>query len=578
MKTLPNFWLTPIALAILAAPFIEACSTSEKCETTRSCADDEGETDDDEKGDGGSAAGGMGGMSSAVSCEEPLLACEGACIDPTSDDQFCGASESCSDAEAGEACGEEESCEAGVCTPVCTDAEILCDGACVDPLRDENFCGATGACLTREEAGDSCAAADGERCVQGSCFGWLSIQGELSSEAVGTVQAGLDDTGRRIAAWTSFAAPASVKASFFDPESAEWREAEVLGNALENTDLSLAVAPDGLAGLGWSYNTTNEFRGNLGYAISDGSLTFAKTLTPSRGRVSQVDVDVRNGAVGIGYFSHNLPANQVTLASIQFQREGGWDASPVETALPGFGSPTALEYELDDEANYFLLYRTVGEALHCRTDLPAVDCTDPLALDVWRSVGVRLSGDGSGVVFWGGQDASGSGLFVSRLAPNTAPTAAKRMYDIAESSLLGVNAQTGAAGESFFSVADSGAGIPDLRVAPLASSDEELSLTGIESLDTEVGESRVAMDEAGNIFVAWEQGTASGQRVYATRFDAIEKSWDEEPYEVAGKSEYDAELHDLQINEAGAAIVSGVLPGASGSRTLWYNVFEQHSP
>jgi len=54
------------------------------------------------------------------------------------------------------------------CFPACAAGEVMCDGRCIDPVRDDDYCGASGSCL-EGSAGQRCA---GEQfCVNGVCVG-----------------------------------------------------------------------------------------------------------------------------------------------------------------------------------------------------------------------------------------------------------------------------------------------------------------------------------------------------------------------------------------------------------------------
>ncbi|MDF1562486.1 MAG: hypothetical protein P1V51_05555 [Deltaproteobacteria bacterium] len=78
-------------------------------------------------------------------CAGSLLLCGDQCIDPATDERYCGASGNCLDVAMGEVCGASERCESGTCTPVgaCPAGQLLCGGFCVDPLTDRTYCGAT---------------------------------------------------------------------------------------------------------------------------------------------------------------------------------------------------------------------------------------------------------------------------------------------------------------------------------------------------------------------------------------------------------------------------------------------------
>ena len=72
--------------------------------------------------------------------------CNGQCIDPESDNRYCGATADCMGSNAGEKCASGEVCSGGTCGASCVSGQILCNGQCIDPDTDNRYCGATGDC------------------------------------------------------------------------------------------------------------------------------------------------------------------------------------------------------------------------------------------------------------------------------------------------------------------------------------------------------------------------------------------------------------------------------------------------
>lgn len=99
-------------------------------------------------------------------CNAGLVDCNGACIDPLTDTSFCGASDACDGSTAGDDCNDDEVCSGGSCQTNCTGGTVLCDGRCADPKYDPNYCGATADCAG-ESAGQICG--DDEVCDEGAC-------------------------------------------------------------------------------------------------------------------------------------------------------------------------------------------------------------------------------------------------------------------------------------------------------------------------------------------------------------------------------------------------------------------------
>ena len=99
-------------------------------------------------------------------CLPGQVLCDGACIVPTSDMYYCGATGDCFGSSRGETCQSGYSCQGGVCKQGCVAGQVLCDGACIVPGTDPNFCGASGDCLG-ENRGEVCAS--GTSCQGGVC-------------------------------------------------------------------------------------------------------------------------------------------------------------------------------------------------------------------------------------------------------------------------------------------------------------------------------------------------------------------------------------------------------------------------
>jgi len=90
-------------------------------------------------------------------CDPGLIGCGQRCIDPNTDDEFCGASDDCYGDSDGTRCAQNERCNgAGVCQQVCAAGLLLCDGNCIDPTTDGDFCGASSDCMG-QNVGQQCA-------------------------------------------------------------------------------------------------------------------------------------------------------------------------------------------------------------------------------------------------------------------------------------------------------------------------------------------------------------------------------------------------------------------------------------
>jgi Stigma-specific protein, Stig1 len=113
-----------------------------------------------------------------LTCQPGLLNCNGKCVDPTTSNQYCGASGACGAGDAGsagQACPSGEVCSAGTCGLTCQAGFIACAGSCVDPLTNNRYCGARGACGAGGSGSAGATCASGEVCSGGLCA--VSCQG-----------------------------------------------------------------------------------------------------------------------------------------------------------------------------------------------------------------------------------------------------------------------------------------------------------------------------------------------------------------------------------------------------------------
>jgi hypothetical protein len=112
----------------------------------------------------GGGGGGGGDKGPTQTCTAGQVSCDGSCIDPLMDENHCGASGTCTGADAGTACASDHFCNQGSCA--CSSSQVECGGDCIDPRSDEGHCGASGTC-TGTSAGTACAS--DHFCNQGSC-------------------------------------------------------------------------------------------------------------------------------------------------------------------------------------------------------------------------------------------------------------------------------------------------------------------------------------------------------------------------------------------------------------------------
>ncbi len=95
-----------------------------------------------------------------LNCQAGLVNCDGRCIDPLNDEGNCGAGPDCAESP-GRQCAPGEICNGnGLCVVECADGLVKCGDRCIDPLTDETYCGAGPICGL--DPGTTCAA--GELC------------------------------------------------------------------------------------------------------------------------------------------------------------------------------------------------------------------------------------------------------------------------------------------------------------------------------------------------------------------------------------------------------------------------------
>jgi len=170
---LPVLKLRTSLLGLVGAALTLGAGCSDKFEGWEDAATCSGDGDGNEP-DAEEPGEGMGGGGAEECVGECLCAssevyCADECVDPASNVEFCGAKGSCSGDDAGVSCGDTELCMEGQCVLQCAEGQIECGGACVEPLEDQNYCGASGDC-SGGNLGEVCEA--GEFCSGGVCRAW----------------------------------------------------------------------------------------------------------------------------------------------------------------------------------------------------------------------------------------------------------------------------------------------------------------------------------------------------------------------------------------------------------------------
>ena len=110
----------------------------------------------------------------AVTCATSQIDCGGLCIDPLRDNQYCGASGACGAADAGSpgtSCGPGTVCNgAGVCAVTCAPQQVECNGTCIDPSSNPVYCGATAGCGAGDTGSTGTMCGAGFACVSSVCL------------------------------------------------------------------------------------------------------------------------------------------------------------------------------------------------------------------------------------------------------------------------------------------------------------------------------------------------------------------------------------------------------------------------
>jgi hypothetical protein len=148
--------------------------------------------------DAGEICNGAG--SCALSCQDGLVDCGGTCIDPDTDRVYCGAGSDCA-ASPGITCDPGEVCNgAGACQLSCQSTFVACGGTCIDPMTNDQYCGATAGC-----ADDGAICAGNEQCVAGACVPAKITVGLIGVSPIATALPAQEFTVTNLGSWPSTA-------------------------------------------------------------------------------------------------------------------------------------------------------------------------------------------------------------------------------------------------------------------------------------------------------------------------------------------------------------------------------------
>ncbi|MBR4984120.1 MAG: hypothetical protein IKY83_00065, partial [Proteobacteria bacterium] len=135
------------------------CGANEECMNYSVCTEDQACVE-------GKCTDGSVIIDPTKECEDGQILCDGQCVDPKTDPRWCGAFDIC---EGGTPCNDDEACLDGECIPrdqICpTEGEVRCNGVCINPLENPDFCGANPSCTEYS----ICNAEEGQVCNNGRC-------------------------------------------------------------------------------------------------------------------------------------------------------------------------------------------------------------------------------------------------------------------------------------------------------------------------------------------------------------------------------------------------------------------------
>jgi hypothetical protein len=108
-----------------------------------------------------------------VTCQPTQVNCGGNCIDPTTNNQYCGATLECGQdggsGTPGQQCAQGQQCVNGVCTINCPPGQVACGSACIDPTTNNQYCGATPGCGVGDAGTAGLTCPLGTVCSSSSC-------------------------------------------------------------------------------------------------------------------------------------------------------------------------------------------------------------------------------------------------------------------------------------------------------------------------------------------------------------------------------------------------------------------------
>jgi len=133
-----------------------------------------------------------------LTCQQELIECDGTCIDPLTNNSYCGASDDCQGANGGDTCDPGFICSAGSCEHTCAWPTVNCDvGYCVDTDNNPEHCGS---CYMACDAEEVCIEGECKKMSLDSCLAILNAgysvgDGVYTIENVGEVYCDMTNGG-----------------------------------------------------------------------------------------------------------------------------------------------------------------------------------------------------------------------------------------------------------------------------------------------------------------------------------------------------------------------------------------------
>ncbi|MEM7158200.1 MAG: hypothetical protein AAF799_35490 [Myxococcota bacterium] len=406
----------------------------------------------------------------------------------------------------------------------CDGEQLVCDGDCIDPLTDAEFCGASGDC-EGDNAGTACER--GAECIDGDCVdgaqGWGTEEIIDAGGSSFYPRIAMNALGQAIVVFEEEGPPVSNGlANRFDPDASSWSGAEPfeLDDMGDVSDPEVAIDPAGNAVAVWARN--------------DGP-------NPSQARAARWDEAMQTWSDAAQLAAHTSELDTGVLI----------DADGNATAVyRQQGGATSTAFARRFEAG--------GKGWDAPTDLGSIFPADlpQLAVDP----------DGNVTTAWT-RIAGGPTLATRRWDAATSSWADEALMDMAASADARTARLTADAQGNVFAVWQS-FGDDHIMANRWDADDESWGTSEIISDPTQTIAAfpEVATDAAGNAIAVWHHRESSNKdpaHVYASRWDAGSETWS--AAEPVDGEEVATAAPDVAMDPAGNALVVWIARDAAGA-------------